>query len=76
LDEDVEIGGGVYNILDSHKIVGLTINDAPVLPTLANPAGVPLQGTSVTDIAHRPGSLDQYYFQAARSFQVTLKVRW
>jgi iron complex outermembrane receptor protein len=69
LDEDVEIGGGVYNILDSHKIVALTINDSASIAT-------PLQGTSVTDIAHRPGSLDQYYFQAARSFQATIKIRW
>ncbi len=73
LDQDVELGGGVYNLLDSHKIVGITINDAT--PAAGNaPGGI--AATSLTDLAHRPLSVDQYYFQAARSFQLTLKVRW
>ena len=58
---DLEIGGGVYNILNSRSIVSVGINDKT------------LSGASVSDIANRMNSLDQYYFEPARSFQVTLK---
>jgi iron complex outermembrane recepter protein len=62
---DFEIGGGIYNLLGSKNIVAITINDkAPF-------AG---QG-SAQNIFARPGSLDQYYFQPDRSFQVTIKAR-
>jgi iron complex outermembrane receptor protein len=61
---DVEIGGGVYNLLNDRSLVGVTINDK-----------APIGGASVQDIANRPSSLDQYFFQPERSFQFTLKVR-
>lgn len=60
---DVEIGGGVYNVLNDRSLVAVTINDK----TLA--------GASVQDIANRPNSVDQYYFQPERSYQFTIKVR-
>lgn len=59
---DVEIGGGVYNILNDRSLVAVTINDK-----------VP-SGASVQDIAHRPNSLDQYFFMPERSYQFTIKV--
>ncbi len=62
---DFEIGGGIYNVLGSKNIVAITINDK---------APFPGQG-SAQNINARPGSLDQYYFQPDRSFQVTIKAR-
>ena len=71
LGADIEVGGGVYNLLDSTKIVSITINDK-----------APLGGTSAQDITNRVScgankcSLDQYFFQPERSFQFTLKARF
>ena len=74
---DIEIGGGIYNLLDSRNVVSVTINDA-------GPTGT---GTSVSDFRSRvscaalPGgspntcSLDQYFFQPERMFEFTLKAR-
>ncbi|HUO88578.1 MAG TPA: TonB-dependent receptor [Rhizomicrobium sp.] len=59
---NVEIGGGIYNVLNDRSLVAVTINDKAI------------SGTSVQDIAHRPGSLDQYFFQPERSYQFTIKV--
>jgi iron complex outermembrane recepter protein len=59
---DVEFGGGIYNVLNDRSLVAVTINDKTT------------SGASVQDIANRPNSLDQYFFQPERSYQVTLKV--
>jgi iron complex outermembrane receptor protein len=72
LSEDVEVGGGVYNILDSKNVVGMTFND-----TDGKTPGVKFIGqTFAENYKGRLSSIDQYYFQAARSFQVTVKVRF
>ena len=71
LDEDVEIGGGVYNIMDTHSVVSMTINDTSGAG-IKQPAGQ----TFAENYKNRLSSLDQYYFQAGRSFQLTLKVRF
>jgi iron complex outermembrane receptor protein len=63
---DFEIGGGIYNILNSRSILAITINDKA--NTLAG------QGAA-EDIAGRMSSLDQYYFQPERSYQITIKAR-
>jgi iron complex outermembrane receptor protein len=60
---DLEIGGGIYNLLNDRSLVGVTINDK-----------APIGGASVQDYTNRPASLDQYFFQPERSFQFTLKV--
>jgi len=71
---DFEIGGGVYNVLDSRNIVAITINDKPTAVVPPNSPPVPaFQGASAQDLTHRPNSLDQYFFQPERSFQITLK---
>ena len=68
---DFEIGAGIYNVLNTRDVVSIKTADKP---TSANP----LAGTA-GDVASRmatatPGSsLDQYYFQPSRSFQLTLK---
>jgi iron complex outermembrane receptor protein len=62
-DVNMEFGGGIYNILGSRNIVGMTINDKV------------LSGSSASDLVNRPNSLDQYYFQPERSIQITLKAR-
>ncbi|MDE2161628.1 MAG: TonB-dependent receptor [Alphaproteobacteria bacterium] len=61
----LEIGGGVYNVLDSRHIVSLSENDS-----------TPIGGTSAQQLLLRGGSLDQYFFQPERSFQITLKARF
>lgn len=68
---DFEIGGGIYNVLNSRSTVGMTINDSS--KTAGNGA---TPATSVNDLVDRPNSLDQYYFQPERSFQITLKARF
>jgi iron complex outermembrane recepter protein len=59
---DIEIGGGIYNVLNSRDIVALKVNDK-----------TPLGGTSAQDFTNRPNSLDQYYFMPERSYQFTIK---
>ena len=74
---DFEIGGGIYNLLNSRNVVSVTINDGTPLGT----------GTSVSDYRSRvycppaapagpPNptcSLDQYFFQPERMFEITIK---
>ncbi len=61
---DVEIGGGVYNLLNDRSLVGVTINDKT------------LSGANVQDIANRGTSLDQYFYMPERSFQFTIKAKF
>ncbi len=60
---DFEFGGGIYNVLSSRKIVSITVNNSTPV------------GSSAQDLSGRLSSLDQYYFQAERSIQITLKAR-
>lgn len=65
LNDNYQIGLGVYNLLNSRSLASVGINDSS-----------PIGGTNVNDIANRQDSLDQYYYQASRSFQVTLKANF
>jgi iron complex outermembrane receptor protein len=62
---DWEVGGGVYNMLNSRNVVGMTINDGPT------PGA-----SSAVDLVDRPSSLDQYYFQPARTYEFTIKAHF
>ncbi|MBL7096131.1 MAG: TonB-dependent receptor [Alphaproteobacteria bacterium] len=73
---DVEFGGGIYNLLNDRSPVAITINDSPAKVVAPNnpPANAFGGAVSAQALAQRGASLDQYYFQPERSFQVTLKV--
>ncbi len=60
----LEFGLGVSNVLNSRSIGAVSIVDKTTV------------GSSVNDIFNRGGSLDQYYFQPSRGFQVTVKARF
>ncbi len=62
--DNVEVGLGLYNLLNSRSLASVGINDS---------TGKPIGGSSVQDYTNRTGSTDQYYFQASRSFQFTVK---
>jgi iron complex outermembrane receptor protein len=62
---NVEFGLGVYNILNSRNLASVGINDKQ-----------PVGGANVNDVFGRSGSLDQYYYQPSRSFQVTATARF
>jgi iron complex outermembrane receptor protein len=62
--ENFEVSLGVFNLLNSRSLASVGINDKP-----------PLSGSSVNDYTNRPNSLDQYYFQPSRSFQLSVKAR-
>ena len=59
---NLELGVGVYNVLNSRNIAAVGINDK-----------APIGGSSAYDIANRGSSLDQYSFLPSRSAQLTLK---
>jgi iron complex outermembrane receptor protein len=63
--ENFEVSLGIFNLLNSRSLASVGINDK-----------TPLGGTSVYDYINRPNSLDQYYFQPSRSFQLTVKARF
>jgi iron complex outermembrane receptor protein len=63
--ENFEVSLGIFNLLNSRSLASVGINDK-----------TPLGGTSVYDYTNRPNSLDQYYFQPSRSFQLTVKARF
>jgi iron complex outermembrane receptor protein len=73
---DVEFGGGIYNVLNDRSPVALSINDSPTKAVAPNTPPINAFGgaSSAQAIGQRGASLDQYYFQPERSFQVTLKV--
>ena len=58
----VELGLGIYNVLNSRNIAAVGIVDK-----------APIGGASAYDIANRGGSLDQYSFLPSRSAQLTIK---
>ncbi len=57
--DNLQFNLGVFNLLNSRSLASVGIVDK-----------TPLGGTSVNDFTNRPNSLDQYYFQPSRSFQV------
>ena len=59
--DNVEVGLGLYNLLNSRSLAAVGINDK-----------TPIGGSDVNDYTARGSSQDQYYFQAARSFQFTV----
>ena len=59
--QNYEISLGVYNLLNSRSLASVGINDKQ-----------PIGGASVYDYANRRNSLDQYYYQPSRSFQVSV----
>lgn len=61
----LEFGVGIANLLNSRSLLAVGINDK-----------APIGGANVEDLANRGGSLDQYYFQPSRSFQLTVKARF
>jgi len=63
--ENYEVNLGIYNLLNSRSLASVGINDK-----------APIGGTSVFDYGNRPNSLDQYYFQPSRSFQLTVKAQF
>ncbi len=63
--DNLEFGLGVFNVLSSRSLASVGINDK-----------TPIGGSSVNDYTNRGSSLDQYYFQPSRSFQVTVKARF
>ncbi|HEX4635248.1 MAG TPA: TonB-dependent receptor [Rhizomicrobium sp.] len=62
--ENFEVSLGVFNLLNSRSLASVGINDKS-----------PIGGSSVNDYTNRPNSLDQYYFQPSRSFQLSVKAR-
>ena len=62
LPAGMEIGVGVYNVLNTQSVAAVGIVDKS-----------PIGGANVYDVGNRGGSLDTYSFQPSRSYQVTLK---
>ncbi len=60
-----ELTLGLYNLLNERNLLAVTVNDSQ-----------PTQGINVHDLAARSSSLDQYYFQPSRSFQVSVTGRF
>lgn len=58
-----EVSVAVNNLLDDRSLTSVSGTDLKDAAT----------ASSVADIAHRPTSTDQYYYQSSRSYQVTLK---
>jgi len=65
-----EFGIGISNLLNSRDLGAVSINDKKI--TDGNGA---VPAANVYDVADRPNSLDQYYYQPSRGYQVTIKVR-
>jgi len=65
--DDLELSLGVFNLLNSRSLASVGINDKNI--TAGNGT---TPASSVGDYINRPNSLDQYYFQPSRSFQVSL----
>jgi iron complex outermembrane receptor protein len=60
-----ELGLGLYNLFNERNLLAVGINDK-------NPIG----GANVHDLLNRGASLDQYYFQPSRSFQISVTGRF
>lgn len=62
-----ELSVAVNNLFDDRSVAGMKAGDSSSAPKFDAGAG------SAQDWSMRSGSLDQYYFQASRSYQVSLK---
>ena len=60
-----ELGVGIYNLFNERNLLSVGINDK-----------TPIGGANVHDLLNRGSSLDQYYFQPSRSYQLTLIARF
>jgi iron complex outermembrane receptor protein len=60
-----ELGVGLYNLFNERNLLSVGINDSS-----------PIGGVNVHDLANRGGSLDQYYFQPSRSYQISMTARF
>lgn len=60
-----ELGVGIYNLFNERNLLSVGINDTS-----------PIGGVNVHDIANRQSSLDQYYFQPSRSYQISVTGRF
>jgi iron complex outermembrane receptor protein len=60
-----ELGLGLYNLFNERNLLAVGINDKG-----------PIGGTNVHDLTDRGASLDQYYFQPSRSFQISVTGRF
>jgi len=60
-----ELGVGVYNLFNERNLLSVGINDK-----------APIGGVNVHDLLNRGASLDQYYFQPSRSFQISVTGRF
>ena len=73
----MEFGFSISNLLNSRDLGAVGINDKTT--AAGNPTGgsttVPL-ASGVADVLNRPNSLDQYYYQPERGYQVSVKVRF
>ena len=63
--ENYDFTVGIYNVLNQRNLLSVTINDT-------NPIG----GANVYDVNNRAGSLDQYYYAPATSFQFSVQARF
>ena len=71
----MEFGFSVSNLLNSRSLGAVSINDKST--TAGNGTGPgAIAASNVSDVANRPNSLDQYYYQPERGYQVTFKVRF
>ena len=59
-----ELGVGIYNLFNERNLLSVGINDTATI------------GANVNDLAGRGSSLDQYYFQPSRSFQISVTGRF
>ncbi len=60
----IEMGVGIYNIFNERNLLSVGINDKATI------------GANVHDLLGRGASLDQYYFQPSRSYQLTLTAKF
>ena len=60
-----ELGVGIYNLFNERNLLSVGINDK-----------APIGGINVHDLLNRGSSLDQYYFQPSRSFQISVTGRF
>jgi iron complex outermembrane receptor protein len=59
-----ELGLGLYNLFNERNLLSVGINDSATV------------GANVHDLTGRGASLDQYYFQPPRSYQISLTGRF
>jgi iron complex outermembrane receptor protein len=71
----LEFGFSVSNLLNSRELGAVSINDKTIVAGNATGAGA-VPAATVYDIARRPSSLDQYFYQPERGYQASIKVNF